>query len=414
MPQKSKLLTLFKTVKNNFFLKISLIAFIVVAFTFNETGLMPAFAMIMTFAFLLKEPYRLFFKIKKYPIELKLLNCWVAWAYFTGVFTVKNINLFMNGFSSLILLVILINVIFLILVYDIRLIKHLIFAIFISGLLQILAIQFGFQTEEMINKEREYGLAGNPNSFGLKMVFASMSILIFMSFKKFKVNLTWIVAIALLIVFLDGVFDSGSRKSAMSFFVLIVGFIGIYKANQKYKLSISKIFIPLLIIGLITYALIPIIMEGTVLEERFEMGEERGGVEGDIRYKMFTFGLQLFADNPIFGVGLNNYRVYFFSGQYSHSDYVESLTSTGLFGFIIYQFVYIMAIIKSYKLSKIIMDKQVRFNLLFCTLIVITTKIIGLGIILYNSPSAMIIMVGVIGYVYHVEQRINNKSLSTF
>src|SRR5690606_10390196 len=152
---------------------------------------------------------------------------------------------------------------------------------------------------------------------------------------------------------------------------------------------------------------IPQIIEGTVLEQRFESLEEKGGIESDIRFHMYKFGLELFTDYPFFGVGLNNYREYFYSGQYSHSDYIESLTSTGFFGFILYQSFFLIAIFRGLKALKSLTNRKIRFYVAMSVLTVIVLKVIGLGIILYTSPATMIIMICVVSYLHFLSKKYN-------
>ena len=81
----------------------------------------------------------------------------------------------------------------------------------------------------------------------------------------------------------------------------------------------------------------------TSVGARFERFMDRGtgsltsAVEENIRYEMYVEGLRIFAHRPVFGVGLNNFGAHFWSGQYSHSNYIEPLATTGFIGFILFQ-----------------------------------------------------------------------------
>lgn len=395
---------IWKELKENFFLKISLLIFVIIVFNFNESGFMIYAAFLLGLAFSFKSPIFVFRKDFKFPIEIKLLNYWILWSAVTGFFVAINFDNYLDGLKTATLTIATINLFFLILSYDLRLIKFVFFGVFISGLLQFLAIQFGFQSEEAIDKVRQQGLAGNPNSLGLKMVFASFAAIIALKgINKYRILALLIVSV-FLIIFFNIILDSGSRKSAISFFVVLSFSIASFLSNRYDRFDIKRIVIIVGIIGSIVFLLAPILIEGTVLQERFDKQEENGGLEGDIRYKMYTFGYQLFLDNPLFGVGFDNYREYFTSKLYSHSDYIESLTSTGLIGFILYQLPFFIVIARAVKMSGNLFDKKIRFYAIMSFVGVVVIKVIGLGIILYNtSPSAMIIFASISTFTFYLK-----------
>src|SRR5699024_4383346 len=128
---------------------------------------------------------------------------WVFFTFISGVFVAKDMEIFLSGFRSLILLTLTINLLFLVLVYDFRLVKYIILAVLISGLIQYIRPLLGFQAAELADKEREYGLSSNPNSFGLKMVYASIALLIYLINKKGKNLLVWLLCLFLFYLFLQ-------------------------------------------------------------------------------------------------------------------------------------------------------------------------------------------------------------------
>src|SRR5690606_6770689 len=201
-----------------------------------------------------------------------------------------------------------------------------------------------------------------------------------------------LVVIGISYLFFQIILLSGSRKSVISFGIIVVALMAITMLNNQKKVNFTKLLLymlfPLIVVSIVGSTL----LEGSVVAERFENLEESGGVQENIRFTMYQFGLELFYDNPFFGVGLNNYKEHFFEGMYSHSDYIESLTSTGLLGFLLYQSAYVILLYKSFRLffsGRI--DKDTRFKIGFVLIGVMVLKIIGMGIILYLSPSAMLI-----------------------
>ena len=59
----------------------------------------------------------------------------------------------------------------------------------------------------------------------------------------------------------------------------------------------------------------------------------------ETRNNMINFGIELFKERPILGYGLNNYRNYYYTGQYSHNNFIELLVCLGIVGFVL---VYVM------------------------------------------------------------------------
>jgi len=381
----------------------------IVVLGFNTSGLMPVFGIVMLAVALLYGPTKIVLNFKAIPMELKLLNIWLVWSLVTGLLVSSNIESFFGHFNTTSTLILALNVVYLIMVYDPYIIKALAVALIITGIIQFLAINLGWQNAEHIGKEREYGLEGNPNSLGLKMVYATFG-LFFLFGHKVKKIIPLIFITALSVIFFQIILLSGSRKSVISFGVLVVTLVTITMVNSQKKISLGKLLVYLIPMTIAGVLVVPVFLEGSIVAERFSELAESGGVQGDIRFTMYQFGLELFYDHPIAGVGLNNYKEFFYTGQYSHSDYVESLASTGLVGFVIYQLAFLLLIFKSLKgfLKKGI-DKASRFNLGLSFTGGTLLKIIAFGIILYTSSSAMLIFVGLVFIQNNTFKQMNNK-----
>lgn len=388
------------------FIRVCVFLLVVVASNFNETGLMPYFVVLLVFSIVLYSFKKVFRQLLYLPKEFKFLICWLIWSLVTGLLISTNKEIFLSNFTTALTLFLTCLVIYAVIRYDNTSINYIIYGLLVSGLIQVIAIKFGLQSEEHIGKEREYGLAGNPNSLGLKMVYATFALIYVLFFvtKKIK-KYHFLTALLMLYLFLEVILMSGSRKSALSFAFLIVIVLSVLLMNRYKRVSILSLVILLSIFSVVSYFLAPILLEDTVLGDRFQQLEETGGVQTDIRYTMYKFGLELFYDNPIMGIGLNNYREYFYTGQYSHSDYIESLSSTGLVGFLLYQISYIFLIVKSlnYFLKSKTKSRRLLFGIVFSGSLVL--KVIGFGIILYSSPQAMFVFTTLIGLFYIYKEK---------
>lgn len=380
---------------HSWLLNFLLLAFSVIASGFSETGLLPpAFLILLLFFFMSIRPSKSLAKFKKYPIEMKLLNLWFLFAFITGVFSSSSMDNFFIGIEKVTLTILIANFIVLILLNRVELVNYIFLGILLAGLIQVFGVLTGVNSDYLDATGRAVGFSSNPNSLGMKMIYASLSVLLFLVLNKSKL-IYILISLTLLTIFTSVVFDSGSRKSLLTLGFIILAFVPLYFTKNSNKTNPKSIFYSIVIL-IVTLTLIntflSVFIEGTAVSNRIEMGEERGGVEGDIRYIMYLYGVDLFLENPVFGVGFNNFRTHFFTGQYSHSDYIESLSTTGLVGFLMYQSVYVIIIFRSLKLFISTKSRQARLYAGMSIIAITSLKIIGLGIILFYSPSALIIL----------------------
>src|SRR5690606_28742692 len=86
-------------VRRDLLLKAALFSFIVVSYNFNETGLMPVFALFLLIALVSCGVKLDLWKAGKIPIALKILHLWVLWSLFTGFLVSINKQLFSHIFT---------------------------------------------------------------------------------------------------------------------------------------------------------------------------------------------------------------------------------------------------------------------------------------------------------------------------
>ncbi len=192
------------------------------------------------------------------------------------------------------------------------------------------------------------GPNNNPNSLGLTMVFA-------IGFLLFKLNSDSLISVILsfiIILFLTYVVIlTGSRKSLLSVIIVIIfWFIMVLFSNFKNANTITKMkHIFLVIILLFTINLFSnYFFKDSIIFTRLT----RLFQEGDkIRSDMYSEALIIFKQYPLFGAGMQQYRVLSKYQTYSHSTYAELLSNTGLIGSIIYSATFISLGLKYVKKS---------------------------------------------------------------
>ncbi len=251
-------------------LRLALLAFIVVSVTFSGSGLMIHFGLLLGLFFAIKGPTFLLKRAGKFPLEIIYLNFWLLWATLTGLLVAKNEHLFYNNLQTTFLLVATVNLIYLLLSYDIRLIKIILIGILSSAVLHYIAVEFGLQAEEEYGHGRAVGFASNPNTVGIRAVYSSFVLLMTLPFLGLLKNKTLIINALLLLAFFTLILLSGSRKSFFSFAVLMVGYFSIIYANKKANFNLFKLLILAVVFIVLLPYFAPRVIEGSVLEERFE------------------------------------------------------------------------------------------------------------------------------------------------
>lgn len=392
----------FKSI-SDFFLKISVVLFVVVAATFSTSGYMRPTALILISATLFQGVPKIINALKSYPPELKCLNIWLVWSFLTGVLVAENMQFFMSSLESVTLVVVIVNVIFVIVKINPQTINFILIAVLSSAIIHYVAMNYGFVSEDdAYLRDRAQGLANNPNTLGVRSVYSAYALLLTIPTLLLWKSKKSLLSFVLLSIVFSLILATGSKKSAVAFFVLLFGFMGLHLSNTQQRISLIRIIVISFISIFSIQYIFPILIEGTVLEQRFIYLEEKGGLTGDVRFLMVTFGWDLFSDNPFFGVGFDNYRHHAPFKMYSHNDFIESLTSTGLIGFVLYQIFWVIILIRTYKLIKIAKNNENRFYLGMIIIGTITLKVIGLGQILYLQPVAMIILATLSAYTWHL------------
>ncbi len=207
----------------------------------------------------------------------------------------------------------------------------------------LLLIRLPFESLGKVRIGSAIGL--NPNSVGMMSAFGSCICLYLLTgSRKTYLKLYYIFIFVLLVFF---TLLSGSRK-AIGIHLVTVGFYIV--AIQKREKTVKSLFIHMAAIGFIAiyaYMLLVLIMENDmlyrVMGRRLVSMVEKGTSEKSLgeRQYFITEGLNLFSQQPIIGVGANNFvqhmkDVEFSHQAYSHNNFIELLSTLGIIGFVSY------------------------------------------------------------------------------
>lgn len=193
----------------------------------------------------------------------------------------------------------------------------------------------------------------NVNSIG---IMASIGILIgiFLFGDTTKIMKIFLIASILFLLYLDII--TASRKAIL---MLPIGLCGMQLLNNPTKVIRNLLLIissSLLVIYLIFevpffYELIGWRMEGMIALFKGNTLEVDSSALS--RAMMIQSALTVFYDNPIFGVGLDNFR--FFNAvrvTYAHNNFVEIAADLGILGLIAYYWIFVYIVfdyLKKYK-----------------------------------------------------------------
>ena len=243
------------------------------------------------------------------------------------------------------------------------------------------------------------GNTGNINIFAAsltgKIPFLLLGIFHFSKWKKvfLSVSLTLATFIILLI---------SARASYIALLIIVIGFLGTFffvkNKNKKY-------------ISFLPYVVIPLILALFIANLTFKKAEDKGRFSSitnrvnqinpidskdgsiNIRLKYWDNAFQIAKSNPLFGVGLGNWKIEsqpyekeivdnLTVSDHPHNDFLEIAAETGFGNLLVYLFLFIFALLANIKKVYASNDEQTRLIALLALLLTI-----GYGIdAFFNFP----------------------------
>ena len=185
--------------------------------------------------------------------------------------------------------------------------------------------------EVMEDGTRMGGEIANENTFGMVFSNATLAAAYYLVIHKQKKH---IVSIAIFTFF---ALSSGSKKAAL---LIVVGILGIAIAHYGIKRLYKTLLIGAAVL-VVAWLVLQLPIFATINKRLTSYFSGESNVSDDARANMIKFGLEMFKDKPIFGYGLNNYHLFYPSGQYSHNNYIEVLVSGGIVGLLLYYSMYL-------------------------------------------------------------------------
>lgn len=195
----------------------------------------------------------------------------------------------------------------------------------------------------------------NPNEIGMCAAYAMVITFYYALFKKKKVYLLFDIPAFVVVLATEG-------KKAILILALGIILLVAFKNNgnknflKKFIRNLGLFIAVILVIAVASR--LPIF---SAVTERFNLmfdaflGRGMAGNSTVTRLTLIDIGLGLFKEHPIGGIGINNAHfiagnIFNHSDYYLHNNYIEMLADGGIIGFCIYYSLFIILVIKYWKI----------------------------------------------------------------
>ena len=181
--------------------------------------------------------------------------------------------------------------------------------------------------------------------------------------------------------------------------VLLGGLLLFLTAKAKTKMKIMLLGPPILYVLILAASKLFNMDIVKIVGDRFS---ESTTDSGSGRFEIWENGLKLFTDNPVFGIGIYNYRAYsnalFNNDHYMHNTFLEVLTESGVIGFTLYLIVFVWVFYDFY----IHRNSAIDIRYLFATFVSMLLFMSSLSLV--ASEVFFLIMAVIWRYLYEIER----------
>lgn len=228
----------------------------------------------------------------------------------------------------------------------------------------------------------------NPNALGIVMVAGIFAAVINKDDfdKHFFLNLVSVLA------FLYVIAVCGSRKCLLAG-VLLFGcwLVEYFIENRKSGLTFKKLLISLTLLAGIAGGLYYVITAYVGSNGYIRLLKLFTEGTSNTRFKLYKLAFEYWKEHPIFGIGLDQYRLLCPYGYYSHSTYAEILSCTGIIGCLVFFIPIIKMTVRLIK--KAIKKSENSYFLRVCLIMLFTELFLGIGqIFIYDILHMLLLM----------------------
>ncbi len=260
---------------------------------------------------------------------------------------------------------------------------------------------------------RVAGLVKNANVFGLVMLMGIGCLAYFWMRVDRRRWMRYVLFLPMGATFGVAIIASGSRKiflATLLFFLLWVFF-----CYRKELLKRMSVFLGVTLLVFVGGGLLIGLAGRTVLGERllksweaFRTGDEDVRGSGANRLEFYRVAFRLIRENPVAGVGLDNYRAHNPALGYkpAHTEYLEIAADTGLVGALVYLPWYVVLLRRTHRIRKHTADPDVYRTSGLILAVMYVIMVLNLGMWVYDSKIRWVILASFIGWTHTQWQRV--------
>ncbi|MDQ1339272.1 MAG: hypothetical protein QG567_424 [Campylobacterota bacterium] len=202
---------------------------------------------------------------------------------------------------------------------------------------------------------RVFGTLGNPNVLAITMMFSIFASIIYLGNKEGSAKPFFYYQYVNVLLSVYLIFLTASKKGIIFGGILIFFYLMLSLRNFKNLLRLGVLGAAAIWIAVSYIDIGELLMHAERFVSRFEFFyyslQGIGGYDysTEERQNFIELGLQLLGDRPLFGYGIDNFRI--FGGTYSHNNFIELLVGVGIIGAIAYYSMYAGLIVKVLKMD---------------------------------------------------------------
>ena len=288
---------------------------------------------------------------------IKLYAIFVLFCTASSLWAVDFYGSFFRGFQLFLLLINMIVIYNSIKIFNLKdvFINGILLGSLVNYLILFGFIHVSFEYISVNGGGRALGTMGNANMLAILMLISLFISIAFLN-QKYKKNKFIIYYHYInLILSMYVIFLTMSKKGIIFGLILILIYLALLVKEPK-KLILTLIFGILILTIVFNYIDIDLGSYYTHISGRFKSFDSqltRPDPFGSTGERMFLidFGLNAFQDKPLFGYGIANFFLLNDRHIYAHNNYVELLVDVGIFGTMLFYYIYIYLISNAYKLK---------------------------------------------------------------
>lgn len=261
--------------------------------------------------------------------------------------------------------------------------------LYIKGLTIVFGNLSGYEQQRVFGVFVERGMPRligtmiDPNFYCMSSIFFFF-FLLHIPDKSIFIDLTFFFLVVSMLLTIS----TGGLISVLLVLIPLAA-VNIFKLLKIKRFNFSRQYFKIIIfLAVLSFIIITIYYYNNELVFKIITNRINNLSNGSGRYDIWKNGIKIWQENPIFGIGINNFRyynkVYFDIPYYMHNTHLEVLVEGGLLGFFLYSifhisfFKCIVFLVKSSKRFTYVLTSYLSLMIMMLSLSVIVHEIIFL------------------------------------